>query len=157
MTPPYCAVCGKDFRGEYFHTGKGGDLLRFRDYAPLADGAVGMPRGAAWFCRMHLEDARTLDAQPLGEAIEVLRRRFGGFPPPAIGPMPDPELWVVCAGSNLAAVLRLVRSSSGWTPAQARERLMAGPFCLASGWPCELAPWVELLRQAGASVEIRYP
>jgi hypothetical protein len=157
MTPPYCAVCGKDFRSEYFHTGKGGELIRFADYQPLPEGSVGIPVGAAWFCRSHVDAACSLSALIQKEALESLRQLFGQFSPPIPSPMLDPELWVIATGANLGAVARLVRSTSGWTPAQARERINAGSFLLISGWPSELARWEALLREAGATTEIRYP
>ena len=70
MEPPICAFCGQDFRDE---SPLPGDLVRFADYEPLPEGMVGHPKGLAWFCGEHIEQARSLQERPLSEALKIMR------------------------------------------------------------------------------------
>ena len=68
MKPPICEFCGKDFRAAIGE----GSTVRFANYEPLPDGKVGHPKGLAWFCGKHLEQARSLQERPLSVALQMM-------------------------------------------------------------------------------------
>ena len=54
-----CAICGKPFGLRLFHTGEGGEVIRFADYvAPPPDSIGADPPGAKWICDQHPEEAK---------------------------------------------------------------------------------------------------
>ncbi len=136
MKPPYCWLCGRDFRCEWFHTRGGGELVRFADYEPLPAEAVGQPYGLEWFCRDHAEQARGLAHLASADALSVLRERLR-LSPPVVEPslMPDPSLWVIKVGPNRVRVFAVIRQASGLSAGEALELLRSAPFELARGWP----------------------
>lgn len=68
MRPPICDLCGRD-AGD-------GELVSFRDYAPLPQGMTGHPRGRCWFCARHAAAAKALTHLDTGQAFARLRRKF---------------------------------------------------------------------------------
>lgn len=152
----YCFVCKKDCRCEYFHTGGGGDFVRFRDYRPTPEGVVGPAQGLGWFCTEHLAAAQRLSPQTLEAAQTELRRTYGDFPNPSPSPMPDPSLWVTSVGPNFAKVFGVVRQMMEISPSRAKLLLSGPAFRVATGWPSQFEHWRDALRAAGAVVEVRY-
>lgn len=157
MKPQYCRLCGRDFRCEWFHVRGGGELIRFRDYEPLPEGAAGHPQGLEWFCREHAPAALGLAAQDSASALAVLRDRFGPFPP-VVEPttMPDPSLWVTEVGPNRAQVFALVHQALNRPAGEALALLRMVPFELARGWPQSFEDLRTALVEAEAGVEVRY-
>ncbi len=73
MMPPRCEVCDLAF-----DPGLGGDSVAFADLEDLPEGMTGQPEGLAWFCRRHLEAARSLRHLELADACRRLRAGSGG-------------------------------------------------------------------------------
>ncbi|MHA1793410.1 MAG: hypothetical protein ACTSVI_12240 [Promethearchaeota archaeon] len=79
MRPPRCAICDKRF-----DPGEGGDIIYFKERESdikwrermKAEGKVGHPPNAEWFCAEHLEEAKKLASLPINEAFEKLRQIF---------------------------------------------------------------------------------
>ena len=156
MKPPFCRLCGRDFRCEWFHAQSGGDIVSFADFEPLPDGWGGMAAGTDWFCDTHVSRARELAGLPLADALVKLESEYGTFPPPVVGDVADPTLWVTDAGSDFAGVFAAFRHATGLPPADARDRLTKLPALVATGWPAEFRVHMDSLRDRGATVEIRY-
>lgn len=68
MKPPLCEYCHKRFSAAK----KEGGLVRFANYQTLPKGKVGHPKGLGWFCKEHLEAAKTLSHYSMKEALEKL-------------------------------------------------------------------------------------
>src|SRR5262249_26791201 len=132
---PYCWLCGRDFRCEWFHTEGGGELVRFRDYAPLPEGQVGHPQGLEWFCREHGPAARDLAHLGSTTALAGLQRRFGTFPKPEPSPVQGPSLWVTEVGPNPSHVFAVFRRATGLPATEAVAVFRSGAFEIARGWP----------------------
>jgi hypothetical protein len=156
VKPQYCWLCGRDFRSEWFHTGAGGELVRFRDCEPLPDGYVGQPDGLEWFCREHAPAARALAHLDANTALVELRRQFGEFPVPEFSPFHDPALWVTSVGPNPSDVFAVIRRATGVPAEEALNLLRSGEFEVARGSPQQLEEWRVALTGAGARVAIRY-
>jgi hypothetical protein len=157
MTPQYCCLCKKDFRCEYFHTGGGGKLVRFRDYRALPLGVSGKPNGLEWFCNEHLTAAQDLAHKNTEEAMSELRQQFGEFAGPEWpAHSTGPALWVTAVGPNFAKVYAIIRSASSLGPADARSLVRTGEFLVATGWPAQFQHWRDALEEAGATVDVRY-
>ena len=157
MKSPICALCGKNFGSEHFHTGKGGELVQFSDFVPLEKGAVGHPRGLLWFCAEHAAAANTFDQQTSEKALQILRERFEIVSLKSeYSPTRDPALWITGVGPNRAKVFSIVRQATGLPPATVISMLERGEFQVAEGWPKGFTAYEKALREAGASVEIRY-
>jgi len=101
MKSPICYLCHKDFRSEYFHTGAGGDLVRFADFKPPPEDAGGQPRGMEWFCTEHLSAAQELAHLSSAAALSHLQARFGEFPAWQEKPLADPSLWVTAESGRI--------------------------------------------------------
>ncbi len=71
MKPPICAYCRKRFSP----SSKEGGLVRFANYEPLPERMMGHPKGLAWFCEKHIEEAKTLKDKALNEALQTLKSR----------------------------------------------------------------------------------
>jgi hypothetical protein len=156
MKPPFCRLCRRDFRCEWFHAQSGGDVVSFADFEPLPDDWGGMAAGTDWFCDTHLSRARELTSVPLSDALATLESEYGSFPPPVVGDVADPTLWVTEVGTDFAGVFAAFRHATGLHPADARDRLTNLPTLVATGWPAEFRVHMESLRNRGATVEIRY-
>ena len=156
MKPPYCRLCGKDFRNEWFHTQGGGDIVRFSDYEPLPDGFGGMASGCDWFCSQHQSRASDLTHLSLVDALATLESEFGSFSPSVVVDVADPTLWVVDVGDDFARVFAAFRHATGLVPSTARDRLNNLPTLVASGWPAEFKSFADALTDAGAQIEVRY-
>ena len=157
MKAQYCSLCGRDFRYDWFHTGDGGELVRFRDYEPMPEGCVGRPQGLEWFCRDHAPAALSLVTQDSATALVVLRDRFGSSPPdvePTL--MPDPSLWVTEIGPNRARVFALIHQAINRPAAEVLAMMHSVPFQLARGWPQSFETLRAACANAGAVVEVRY-
>lgn len=157
--PPYCcAVCGRSFSNEYFHTRGGGDSFRFADFDDRWAGEGYAPGvvGSAWVCREHLEAARQHAKLTMADAIRELRRQFAVEPRLPIEHKSDPELLLLDVGPNRARVFAIVRQATGASPTEARRLLEHLPLRLAEGWPAQLEHWQKALTEAGATVEIRW-
>ncbi len=103
MKSPICRVCGKDFRSEYFHTGKGGGYLIFADYTELPKNMAGHPSGLDWFCKQHLIDAKSLMHKNLKEAVKQIREKcliIKSDLPTDYSNINDPELWITNVGDK---------------------------------------------------------
>ena len=112
MKPPYCFLCHRDF-----HLDKGGDLVRFADYVPLAEGMIGHPSGSEWFCPEHLSAANALAFKTSSEALHDLQREYGEFPPlPFFGPGPHREPTVLFVGALMHKIVGIVRKITGRSP-----------------------------------------
>lgn len=134
-------MCGKDFRCEYFHSGKGGACLNFADYVPLPEEAAGHPFGSGWFCKEHCDEARSmlgLNFQDSINKIGTLNNLDESDLPKEYGPVKDPELWVIKLGSTRNKVFSIIRQASKGSPKEAKYLLSKGSFGLLSGWPSEL-------------------
>jgi len=157
LSPPYCCLCKKDFRCEYFHTGGGGKLVRFRDYRALPLGVSGKPHGLEWFCNEHLAAAQDLAHNNTEEAMSELRQRFGDFAGaerPSLSR--EPALWVTAVGPNFPTVYAIVRRARSLGPADAWALVQTGEFLVAAGWPAQFQHWRDALEEAGATVAVRY-
>jgi hypothetical protein len=157
VKPPFCWLCSRDFRCEWFPTGGGGELVHFLDYKPLPEGCVGHPRGLEWFCRDHAAAAQELAHLDAATALAALQARFGSFPrvrEPTL--MPDPSLWVTAVGPHRGRVFALVHQASGFPAGEALALLRSVPFEMARGWPQSFETWRAALIAAGAGVEVRY-
>jgi hypothetical protein len=157
VKPQYCLLSSRDFRCEWFHTGGGGELVRFRDFEPLPEGYAGQPQGLEWFCREHALAARELAHLSSTAALAALQERFGEFPPVREWSLvPDPSLWVTSVGPHPARVFAVVHQASGLPASKALALLRSLPFELARGWPISFESWRDALVAAGAGVEVRY-
>ena len=157
MKSEYCWLCGRDFRCELFYAQSGGELIRFRDFAPLPDGVVGHPRGLEWFCRTHAPAARDLSHLDSASALTELQRQFGRFPERVeYLPMPEPSLWVTKVGPHPARVLAVIQQATGRRATEALTVLKSVPFELVRGSPQSFEGWRRSLESAEAGVEIRY-
>ena len=67
MKPPLCAYCRKRI------IASNSNLVRFANYEALPDGKVGHPKGLAWFCDLHVAQAKRFRLKPLGEALRLMR------------------------------------------------------------------------------------
>lgn len=157
MKPAICHLCKRDCRSENFHTGGGGDYVKFADFIPLPQGACGHPQGLEWFCYKHLPSAQVLTYLPEKDALEKLNLEFGEFPPYESNLIADPELWMLDIGPNKYEVFSIIRQAMNLNPAEAKNLLAVGKFKIAEGWPSQFKVWQEALQHAKATVEIRYP
>lgn len=73
MKPPICEFCHRDFRASV----KEGGTVRFADYKPLPERMVGHPKGLAWFCAEHLDQAQELAELKRLDALRMMRARLG--------------------------------------------------------------------------------
>ena len=153
-----CEICGKAFGLRLFHTGKGGDVVRFADYVEPPHGSLGAhPHGLRWICDEHLERALGQSAKDSDSAIRELKAELGCPEDAPVSPeLEEPELWVTEIGPNRARVCSLVRRARGLTPAEARTVMNAERFRIARNWPQEFAFLEQELVDAGATVEVRY-
>ena len=79
MMPPICEICYREFDPD-----KEGGLVYFREtqkgreFARRAEeeGFTGHPPDVAWFCGSHYEEAKKLVHLTIGEAMEILKKRF---------------------------------------------------------------------------------
>ncbi len=158
MKPPICELCGKDFRSEHFHTNKGGELILFSDYEPLPENMVGgHPRGAGWFCAQHAKEAKLCKGMTLDQAVGALRTKLNVvLSHREYGLVTDPTLWVTNVGPNRAKVFAVIRASTNAAPSAVQDLLNQNVFQIAQGWPMQFAALEKALREAGATVEIRY-
>lgn len=156
MKPPVCHLCNKDFRSASWHLNEGG-LVKFANYTPLAEGAVGHPFGLEWFCKLHYEAAQMLAELPVEHALSALKLQFGEFPPYHDQPLLDPELWVLNIGSNPAKVFAAIRQGTFLNPKVVKDMISADEFRVTAGWPHSFKKLQEELIKAGARVEIRCP
>lgn len=167
MKPPICALCGKDFRGEYFHAGTGGELVVFGASQPgegatpgSGEGAsLGHPADAEWFCSKHANAARRVRDLSADQALRRLRAEHGIEEEPdshEYGEIPDPVLWVTSVGPDRARVFAVLRQATGLAPEEMKALMATVPFQVVSGWPPELETLKSRLEDAGAATEIRY-
>ena len=156
MKPPICSLCNRDFRSEHFHYKSGGDLVQFADYEPLAQGIAGHPRGLAWFCRDHLEQARAYAFMPCAVALSTLVDQFGVFPAYKPSPCQEPSLWITAIGPNPARVFAIIRQATSMAPAETKHLMSLGQLKVSQGWPSQFISWQRALIDAGATVEVRF-
>lgn len=72
MKPAVCIICGKS--GSQIE----GDWVEFSDYEPLANDEIGHPKGLEWFCRNHLDAAKSVANRPCEVGIEYLKNNTVG-------------------------------------------------------------------------------
>lgn len=156
--PHYCAVCGRSFSNQYFHTKRGGDVVAFADCDDsfARQGYVPGVVGVAWICEGHLAAARERVWLPTSAAISELQMQFGVCPKEPIHGRPNPELVLTAVGPNRSRVIAIVHQATGASPKAARDLLDHLPAQIAEGWPMSFETWRCQLCEAGASVEIRW-
>lgn len=157
--PPHCCtVCGRSFSNEYFHTQRGGDLVRFADFDDsfARKGYVPGVVGAAWICDEHLAAARERVSLPTEAAISDMQQEFGVSPQAPIQGRLNPELFLIDVGPNRARVFAIVHQATGASPKATRDLLDHLPAKIAEGWPMSFETWQRQLYEAGASIEIRW-
>lgn len=84
MKPPICEFCSHDFRA----SADEGGLVYFKKTEANAawhrkqeaEGFVGHPPEAAWFCGLHYQAAKELSHLTLPEAMRVLNDHFNPSP-----------------------------------------------------------------------------
>lgn len=76
MKPAVCAICGKS--GAHID----GDWVEFSDYEPLAQGEIGHPKGLEWFCRDHLDAAKSVANHSFEDGLIILKNKFGEIEAP---------------------------------------------------------------------------
>jgi hypothetical protein len=79
MKPPICEVCDNDFRKDLDNNKSAGGLVSFADYTELPEGITGHPKGLAWFCAKHINDAKFLSNLSKSIALEQLRKKYQIF------------------------------------------------------------------------------
>jgi ribosomal protein L7/L12 len=156
--PHYCAVCGRCFSNEYFHTRGGGDLVRFADFDDSAVklGFVPGVVGVAWICNEHLKAARERGTLGTDAAVRDIQQAFGvNVAEPKEGQR-NPELILVEFGANRARVFTIVHQATGLSPKEVKGLLDHLPAKVSEGWPSEFECWRQRLCEAGAKVEVRW-
>jgi ribosomal protein L7/L12 len=156
--PHYCAVCGRCFSNEYFHTQGGGVLIAFADFddSGVKQGLVPGIRGVAWICNQHVNAAQERAGFRTDDAIRDLQRSLGVSAAKPAERQPSPELFLVEVGPNRARVSAVVRQATGLSPKHVRDLLHHAPVKIAEGWPAEFETWRKRLCDVGAKVEIRW-
>lgn len=154
--PPYhCAVCGRCFANEHFHTRGGGDLVKFADYH-VSDDPTRAPgvSGVAWICSKHLKPARERATLSTYDAIWDIRHALGVELAEPRERKPNPELMLVEVGANRTKVFAILHHATGLSPKEVRDLLDDLPARVSAGWPSEFEYWRQELCDAGAKVEI---
>lgn len=70
MKPAICLICGKD------GLSAGGDWIKFADYKPSSINDIAHPKGLEWFCKDHLDAAKSVAELPSNEGIDILKTRY---------------------------------------------------------------------------------
>jgi hypothetical protein len=137
-------------RGRQFHIGESTGVGVVLDYMAGSEPRVLL---------LHHGQGRELRDHGIGSFEELLQvARLDNADPGAQSdptPAPQSSLWVTSVGPNFAKVFAVVRRVMGVTPSEAKALLSGSAFRVAAGWPSELRPWREALREAGATAEIR--
>lgn len=116
MRPPVCELCGKDFRSRWLNLEQGGELVKFTDYTPDPENYAGHPQGVIWFCDDHKKDANERKSLTSANALVDLREKYSialSPHPSEYGPIPDPQLWIINTGPNIAKVVAIVKEATG--------------------------------------------
>ena len=66
MKPAICAICGN--RSPLIE----GDWVEFSDYSPESSNQITHPKGLEWFCKEHLEAAKSVSNLTASEGIKEI-------------------------------------------------------------------------------------
>ena len=154
MQPPICALCNCDFLTEHMFASAGG-LVRFIDFAPLAEGATGHPAGYLWFCADHVQEAQSLSHLSSSSALTALHARHENFPPYR-GVRKVAVLYVLNAGPRPGEVSAVLEKLVTPRRRPQGHSLQKGTFTIKPSNPKECETLTQALAAVGAEVELRF-